>query len=283
MVRSLILYTLLSILCLAPVSCCREPVLVIQVSDPQMGFQSNNADMTYEIEKLSQTVSAINTLEADAVVFTGDLVHNPSDEKQWEKFISLSKQISPKIKTFYLPGNHDITSCEGKLDMSSFTSRLGNDRFNETIKGISLIGINSNFIKSDKEAEEEQKQFLWLEKALGSSKQTTLVFAHHPFFLNSKDETDEYFNITTIKREKYFNLFEQYGADAVFCGHKHDNSISCWNNIPMVTTSALGRQLGSADSGIRAIVCKNGKVFHRYFGVEEIPASKKELIIMCLK
>ena len=70
----------------------KSPVTIImQVSDPQMGFYADNRDMAYETRTLTKTVEAINRLRPDVVVFTGDYVHNAADESQWTSCRSSQK------------------------------------------------------------------------------------------------------------------------------------------------------------------------------------------------
>ena len=74
------------------------------------------------------------------------------------------------------------------------------------------------------------------------------------------------------------DLFKEAGVTAVFCGHKHDNYVTADGDMPVVTTSAIGKQLGNAESGIRVIVCHKGKVWHSYLTPEEIPDGRKAVI-----
>ena len=101
----------------------KSPVTIImQVSDPQMGFYADNRDMAYETRTLTKTVEAINRLRPDVVVFTGDYVHNAADESQWTEFLRIVAEINPRIKTLYLPGNHDVRLEEGSVDVEPYTS-----------------------------------------------------------------------------------------------------------------------------------------------------------------
>ena len=121
----------------------KSPVTIImQVSDPQMGFYADNRDMAYETRTLTKTVEAINRLRPDVVVFTGDYVHNAADESQWTEFLRIVAEINPRIKTLYLPGNHDVRLEEGSVDVEPYTKHLGTDRFCVRVNGILLTGIN---------------------------------------------------------------------------------------------------------------------------------------------
>lgn len=142
----------------------KSPVTIImQVSDPQMGFYADNRDMAYETRTLTKTVEAINRLRPDVVVFTGDYVHNAADESQWTEFLRIVAEINPRIKTLYLPGNHDVRLEEGSVDVEPYTKHLGIDRFCVRVNGILLTGINSDYLKDEtRDPSKEENQFRWL-------------------------------------------------------------------------------------------------------------------------
>ena len=64
---------------------CSKPYVIVQVADPQLGFDADvkhqNSgeayvdDLSYEADYLNKAVSQINIIKPDAVVFTGDNVH----------------------------------------------------------------------------------------------------------------------------------------------------------------------------------------------------------------
>ena len=268
--------------CLAFNACAKDDAVVIfQVSDPQMGFQTRNADMVYETATLSAAVKAINPIRPDAVVFTGDLVHDCWDQAQWAEFKRLTGEIDKSAKVLYIPGNHDIVFKDG-FDMTPYLNHIGPDRFNVKIGDVMLTGINTDYIKYSEGSQEEIEQIQWLKSSLANKDEgeISILFGHHPFFLNSPDEPEEYFNIRPENRSTYLEIFRNCKVDAVFCGHKHDNSVSADGNMPVVTTSAIGKPLGQAPSGFRVIVVTNGKIHHAYLTPEQVPASRKELIRM---
>lgn len=271
---------LFAAMCLALTACGTDDTVVIfQVSDPQMGFQTRNADMEYETATLTAAVEAINATSPDVVVFTGDLVHDCWSEAQWTEFKRLSGLIDKKSEVLYIPGNHDIV-FKGDFDMSPYMDHIGTDRFNVKVGNVMLTGINTDYIKYTEGSPEEIAQVQWLKDALDNKEdgEISIVFGHHPFFLNDPQEEEEYFNIRPENRSKYLEIFENHDVDAVFCGHKHDNSIAADGDIPVVTTSAIGKPLGQAPSGVRVIVCRKGDIRHVYLTPEEVPQTRKELI-----
>jgi hypothetical protein len=46
-----------------------------------------------------------------------------------------------------------------------------------------------------------------LERARRSQAQPIVIFAHHPWFLKTADEPDQYFNIPRERRATYLGLF----------------------------------------------------------------------------
>ncbi|MGM9735657.1 MAG: metallophosphoesterase [Candidatus Cryptobacteroides sp.] len=257
-----------------------DTVVIFQVSDTQMGFYARNRDMEYETRTFTEAVEAINAVYPDAVVFTGDLVHDCKDEAQWTEFRRIEGMLDASIRRFYIPGNHDIVAKGRKFDMTPYTEHIGPDRFCDRVGNVLLTGMNTDILKYTEDSPMEEEQINWLRNSLSSKRkgEISIVFGHHPFFLTAPDEPEEYFNIRPEKRETYLGIFRECDVDAVFCGHKHDNYVTADGDIPVVTTSAIGKPLGEAPSGIRVIVCSGGVLRHAYMTPDEIPSSRKELI-----
>lgn len=244
-------------------ACATDPYVVVQVADAQLGFTAADRsqregteyvnDLTYESECLAGAVAFINEIKPDAVVFTGDQVNRPADEEQWNKFVELISAIDGSVKVFHVPGNHDVLISEGKVDTAPFAERFGEDRFVHVERGVRLVGINSNLIKYNDPGEEGQKA--WLDEALekSSSDEVSLIFTHHPFFLEDLDEDDGYFQIQKDKRQEYFDMFKDRGVNAVFAGHLHDSRAAVYQGIPMLTTTSAAFQLGKSKPSVRVI------------------------------
>ncbi|MCU0363098.1 MAG: metallophosphoesterase [Bacteroidales bacterium] len=249
-----------------------EPFFIIQVTDPQFGMNDGENDFAYETARLEKAVAAINRLRPDFVVFTGDLVNTKGNRSQVAEFKRITSLIDSKIKLLYLPGNHDIGAEPQQSDIDAFIADYGHDRWAFSQKGSTFIGINSQLLKSENAAAEET-QFSWLSTELAKSagSNQVLVFSHYPFFIKLPWEPETYSNIGLQKRKKYFSLFSENGVDAVFAGHLHNNSEAKQDDIEMITTSAVGKPLGNAPSGIRVIKIMPGKTESVYYGLDEIP------------
>lgn len=259
----------------AIVSCSDKPYVVVQVADAQLGFDAAVKgavpgaeyvnDLTFEAECLKKAVAAINEIKPDAVVFSGDQVHLPSNEEQWNLFAEIISDIDPSVNLFHLPGNHDHHLSGGTIDPTPFTSRYGDDRFSYRERGVKLVGINTSLIYFNDSREQEQLE--WLKEALKKQKgsDVTLVFGHHPYFLRDIDETDGHGQVDISKRRTYFDLYCEMGVAAVYAGHMHESAEGEYEGIPMITQTSSAYQLGEAKASIRVItVSKNGVADQAY-------------------
>lgn len=258
-------------------SCAHDEFTIVQIADAQLGFTAAEIsqrtgevyvnDLTYETDCLRKAVEYINEVRPEVVVFTGDQVNMPGDTAQWNAFAGIIAEIDKSVKVLHLPGNHDVFYASGHVDSSPFTSRYGDDRFIYSEKGINLIGLNTNLIRSNDSREHEQMQ--WLKTVLGKVKASdvTVVFGHHPFFMNDIEEEDSYFPLPKDKRHIYFDLFTEAGVDAVYAGHRHNNSEGAYNGIPMKTTTSVGFQIGEASPSVRVIYVRDGELSDELIGI----------------
>jgi 3',5'-cyclic AMP phosphodiesterase CpdA len=120
--------------------------------------------------------------------------------------------------------------------------------------------LNSNLIKYNDPSEGEQIQWIGDELSKTDPEDVKIVFAHHPFFIENIDEADSYFPIQQSKRRTYFDLFAEYGVDAVFAGHLHASAAAEYKGIPMLTTTSSGYQLGDERPSVRVIKIEDGVI-----------------------
>lgn len=253
-----------------------EPWFFIQITDPQFGMFENNGGFEKETILYEKAVASINKLKPEFVVITGDFVNDPKSVSQIKEFKRITAKISPNIPVYYTPGNHDLGQTPDRKSIRAYVKNYGYDQFSFTCNGSSFIGFNSSLIKADMD-KPEQKQYKWLRKRLKESQGAShlILFCHFPFFNLSVDEPNTYSNIDLGDRKKYLNLFNSNKVEAIFAGHYHNNSLSTFGNMQLVTTSALGKPLGQAPSGMRIIKVYSNRIEHEYFGLEELPESVK--------
>lgn len=253
-----------------------EPWFFIQLTDPQFGMFESNNGFEKETVLYEKAVEKINNLNPDFVVITGDFVNNANSDTQIEEFKRITAKINPKIPVYYTPGNHDLGQITDGESIKKYFQNYGSDKFSFTHKGSAFIGFNSSLIK-DKLEKPEQEQYDWLVKKLSESHgaQHIILFCHYPFFIKTVDEPTAYSNIDLGYRKKYLDLFNNNNVEAVFSGHYHNNNIASYGKTQLVTTSALGKPLGKAPSGLRIVKVYSNRIDHEYYGLEEVPDSVK--------
>lgn len=253
----------------AVLASCSRPYTIVQIADAQLGFTASDRckaegreydeDVSYELEYLRKAVAKVNEIKPDALVFTGDQVHNCTNQKEWSAFKTAVAAVSKDVKVFHIPGNHDIHIGIKEVNLEPFEERYGEGSFVHEDGKVKLVGINTNYLIY--EDPREYDQFEWLEKSLKKQKgQTTLVFGHHPFFLEDIDEEDGHSQIQRNKRKVYFDMFSRNGVKAVFAGHLHNNAEGEYKGIPAYTSTSVAFQLGDAVPSVRVITIEGGKV-----------------------
>ena len=253
-------------------ACTPQKLVIVQIADAQLGFMGSERakaeqnpelanDLSYEVEYLKKAIEVVNGLKPDAVVFTGDQVHRAKNEDQWTTLLQTIAAIDPSVKQLHIPGNHDYIIKKNKIvDTSDYEKYFAEDRFVFSKNGVKLVGINSNLIKYDDSLETAQKE--WIAKAVAKDKanEVTILFSHHPFFLNEIGEEDGYFQIQQAKRQEYFDLFVEKGVNALYAGHLHNCAGGNAYDIPVTTTTSIAYQIGESQPSIRIITVENGKV-----------------------
>lgn len=247
----------------------REPV-IIQVSDPQLGFITESEDFTPEQELMARLTEKINALKPDVVVFSGDLVHYRTDVKALEAFDEMMSRFDSDIPLYFVPGNHDVGNDASAEGVEDFIKRYGHDRFVHKAKDYTLIGYNSCVIKAATAAEAAEYEWLARELKRARRSKPIIVVSHHPLFLTSPDEAESYENLRMDLREKYLRLFEQYGVDMVLSGHLHKTAGAEYRGIAFITAGPAGRPFEDTVSGVEIITLHDGKPEAKYVAIDAI-------------
>ncbi len=249
-----------------------DPWFFLHLTDPQFGMFEKNEGFEKETILYEKAVAEVNRLSPDFVVITGDFVHNQHSLEQIEEFKRITAKIDPEIPVYYSPGNHDVGKHPTRESLRKYTERYGKDRFSFEHKGTFFIGFNTSLIKSNM-PKEEKKQYKWLRTKLkkGQKADHIILFCHYPFFNHTIEEPEKNSNLGPESRQKYLPLFDHYNVKAVFSGHYHNNAFATYGKTQLVTTSAVGKPLGAAPSGMRVVKMYKDRIEHEYFGLDELP------------
>jgi len=253
-----------------------EPFFFIQLTDPQFGMFTTNRDLAQETANFEFAVATINRLHPAFVVVTGDLVNKVGDAAQIREYKRILAEVNPAIPVYNVAGNHDVGNIPTPETVAAYTNRFGPDHYSFRHDGFVGIVLDSNLIEAPQNVQDlAAVQEHWLESELQATRETgarqLVIFQHHPWFLKTVDEPDQYFNLPRERRVKYLALFHQFGVNDVFCGHYHRNLVARDGSLEIVTTGALGKPLGGSQSGIQVVIVRNDGIEHRFYDLGEIP------------
>lgn len=253
-----------------------EPFFFIQLSDPQMGMFSDNADFAQDAANFEFAVTAVNRLHPAFVVITGDLVNKAGDAAQIAEFRRIVSKIDPSIPVHLMPGNHDVANVPTPATIEAYARILGPDHYTFRYMGFIGIVLNSTVIHTPTHASDQLvEQSRWLGAELARAKaegaQHIVVFQHHPWFIKTADEPDQYFNIPLAQRTPLLALFRKFGVRYLFSGHYHRNAEVTDGPINAITTGPVGKPLGGAKSGIRVAIVRDETIEHRYYDLGDLP------------
>ncbi len=167
--------------------------------------------------KLQEAVVEINASDVDAVIVSGDLTNEGSDEQ-----LRNVKQILDGIaKPLYvIPGNHENNWSQSAC--KTFNDLWGNDRFVFTVGKLVVIGMNCGPFMKMGDGHIKQEDLIWLDKTLGEMVKPgmkVLSVNHYPL-LDDLDNYDEYARILTkypviTHQNGHWHRWRQYETDGI--------------------------------------------------------------------
>ena len=221
-------------------------MLIAQLTDTHITVPKNEiGDCYVKLEALRNCVSAINKLNTapDAVIHTGDLAHNGSDEEY-----RLTKSIMDELRVpyFITPGNRDtVTALKKNFSLHSYqNAEAAVLQYATNVLGYRLIA-------SDTSTENNNLGFLDFERLAHldnllneQPERSTVIFMHHPpiNLSNSEPLKHEYENYRMV--ENFSEIIDRHPqVVGILCGHIH-RSLTGWiNATPLVVMPPLSKSL----------------------------------------
>jgi serine/threonine-protein phosphatase CPPED1 len=266
----------LALLLIAVSAHAAEPFFFIQLTDPQFGMFADNTNFVQETANFEFAIATVNRLHPAFVVITGDLVNRTGDAAQIAEYKRILAKVDRDIPVYNVAGNHDVGNVPTVKSIAAYTNQFGPDHYAFRCKNLVGLVLDSNLIQAPTNVvalATEQEQ--WLKAELEAAKKEgakhIAVFQHHPWFLKSLDEPDQYFNLPREARVNYLALFHGFGVSDVFCGHYHRNVVARDGDLEIVTTGATGKPLGGDKSGIQVVIVRDDGMQHHYYSFGEIP------------
>ena len=260
------------------------PEFFIQMADPQLGMSGsplwlalfgatwNDDRFEADAQLFEMAITHANRLAPAFVVICGDLVNRVGHPGQIAEFRRIAAQLDPSVPLHFVAGNHDVGNEPTAESLRTYRETFGSDWYSFRHGEVFGIVLNSQLIDAPENVPQEaERQLNWLREELlqasVSGARHLLVFQHHPYFLTSPDEEDQYFNIGRATRAVYLELFVESGVEAVFAGHYHRNAHGRDGDLEMITTGPVGKPLGDDPSGFRVVKVERDSLQHEYFSL----------------
>ena len=157
--------------------------------------------------KLREAVEEINATDVDAVMMTGDLTNEGSDE-QLRNVKSILDGITHPL--YVIPGNHENNWSQSAC--KTFNDLWGSDRFVFTVDDLVVVGMNCGPFMKMGDGHIKQEDLLWLDSTLNvmvKPGMRVLSVNHYPIL----DDLDNY--------RAYVDILKKYPVITHQCGHYH--------------------------------------------------------------
>jgi serine/threonine-protein phosphatase CPPED1 len=255
----------------------QEPFFFVQASDPQFGMYSQNRDFARETANFESLITTVNRLKPAFLIVTGDLVNRRGDAAQIREYRRIAARLNRAIPFYNVAGNHDVGDVPNPDSLAFYRRVFGRDYYSFRVGTLAAIVLNSSLISHPEHAlEEAARQDAWFREEAAKLKRGgsrhLVLFQHHPWYLLSADEPDEYFNIPRERRKPWLELLRKFGFEAVFAGHYHQSLASRSEGIEFVTTGPVGKPAMLGSSGFRVVIVRPEGLEHEYYSLDEPPA-----------
>ena len=157
--------------------------------------------------KLREAIAEINGTGVDAVLLTGDLTNEGSDEQLYNIKGILDGITHP---LYVIPGNHENNWSQSAC--KTFNDIWGTDRFVFAVDNLVVVGMNCGPFMKMGDGHIKQEDLLWLDSTLTAMVKPgmkVLSVNHYPIL----DDLDNY--------RAYVDILKKYPVITHQCGHYH--------------------------------------------------------------
>jgi len=207
----------------------------VQISDSHIGF--NKPANTDVVGTLKQAIAKINALPSapDFILHTGDLSHL-SEPAEFDTLDQLLK-TSRAGHIFYVPGEHDVISDNGKEFRARYgKGTKGDGWFSFDQRGVHFVGlVNVMNIAEGALGMLGEDQLAWLKDDLSGLSASTpiVVFAHVPLW-----SIYPQWGWGTQDAERALGLLKRFGSVTVLNGHIHQALKKVEGNVTFHTATS---------------------------------------------
>jgi len=241
-------------------------MLIAQITDSHLRAEGTRLFGAVDtFGALQRAIDHINAgdPEPDAVIFTGDLVHD-GEAEDYAALTGLLRRLCAPV--FAIPGNHDHRELTRKtLAFTGVMPHAGPIRFTADAGPVRLIGLDS-LVEGHAHGHLGDDQLAWLDDQLAVKPDSpTLVFLHHPPFATGIGFMDK------IRLEDGDALAAVIGRHAhvglIACGHVHRMIVSRMGPVPVVVAPGVAHHVVfdlAADAPSRWIPEPPAYLLHRW-------------------
>lgn len=207
----------------------------VQISDSHIGFNKPaNTDVVGTLKKAIARINALPTAP-DFILHTGDLSHL-SEPAEFDTLDQLLKTARAG-KVFYVPGEHDVISDNGKEFLSRYgKGTKGSGWFSFDQRGVHFIGlVNVMNIAEGGLGILGEDQLVWLKDDVSSLSSSTpiVVFAHVPLW-----SIYPQWGWGTQDAERALGYLKRFGSVTVLNGHIHQTLKKVEGNVTFHTATS---------------------------------------------
>ena len=177
------------------------------------------------MKKLTEAVTEINATDVDAVMMTGDLTNEGSDEQLQTVKCILDGITHP---LYVIPGNHENNWSQSAC--KTFNDLWGNDRFAFIVDKLVVVGMNCGPFMKMGDGHIKQEDLFWLDSTLNvmvKPDMKVLSINHYPLL----DDLDNC--------RAYVDILKKYPVVTHQCGHYHSWRLYETDGINGVMVRAL--------------------------------------------
>jgi Icc protein len=201
----------------------------VQISDSHIGFNKPaNPDVTGTLQAALDKIEALEN-QPEFLLHTGDLTHgaNPAE------FDTLDQMLrGTKRQTYYVPGEHDTSTDDGKAYMERYgKGTRGSGWYSFDQKGVHFIGL-VNVMALEGLGKLGADQLSWLKDDLSGRKASTpiIVFAHIPLWTVYPQ-----WGWGTADGAEALSYLKRFGSVTVLNGHIHQTMQKVEGNVTFHT------------------------------------------------
>ena len=216
-------------------------MIIAQISDTHIALDAPEADQ--RISDLALTIADINELDPvpDAIVHTGDIVHNGQRDEYAQAVAILAKARAP---VYVLAGNKDNRANLREAFSAYGYLVSGSDFVQYAIDGYPVRLIALDTLSSGNKGDfcnERLKHFTELVEA--ETTKPIAVFTHHPPFVVTEGPAPVHFENWHAMSRLRSALRHSGRVVAVFSGHVHRAAWGDVAGIPATVTPAIATTL----------------------------------------